>query len=326
MKHWTQFWTTSKTLSSFSEGTAASGYENDVKAFWLDAVNDLPKKAKILDVGAGNGALAVLLQELSQAKDKSFEIHAADIAEIDPVAMFKDEKAVLPLLQAIQFHPSTGMESLPFKDGELDLVVSQFAFEYADQKAALAEIMRVLKPGGRLVMMSHNKKSALVKDSTQGVAIIEHALKGTPLFIQADLLLRLAKQFLEETDKETWLQSQHGQATIKTTKWIMEQLRNEYKKEEQRVWVDDIISRVARLMNDVSKEDALPRLRALNAEYASLIAHQRRLQDQLQAAHTEGDVKKLITAAKKQGASGEYESFSTEGDVLAWTVNLTKQS
>jgi ubiquinone/menaquinone biosynthesis C-methylase UbiE len=325
MKHWTQFWNTSKTLSSFSEGSAAGGYENDVKSFWLEAAKGLPKKAKVLDVGTGNGALAVLLQELSQANKMAFEVHAADLAEIDPVAIFKDEKAVLPLLEAIKFHPQTGMESLPFKDGELDMVVSQFAFEYADQKAALDEIMRVLKPGGKLVMLSHNKKSALVKDSTQGSAIIEHVLKGTPLFIQADLLLRIAKQFLEETDKETWLQSQHGQATIKTTKWIMEELRNQYSKDEQRVWVDDIVSRVARLMEGVRKEDAVARIRALNTEYSFLLAHQLRLQDQLQAAQTEGDVKKLITAAKKQGASGEYASFSTDGDVLGWTITLTKQ-
>lgn len=326
MKHWTQFWNTSKTLSSFSEGTAASGYESDVKAFWLEAVKDLPKKAKVLDVGTGNGALAVLLQEYSQAKKKDFEVHAADVAEIDPVSIFKDEKAVLPLLKAIKFHSQTGMESLPFEDGELDMVVSQFAFEYADQKPALTELLRVLKPGGQLVMMSHHKKSALVKDSTQGVAVLENVLKETPLFIQADLLLRIAKQFLENASREAWLESQHGQATIKTTKWIMEQLRKEHSKDEQRVWVEDIIRRVARLMEGVTKGDVLARLQTLAMEYDSLLGHQLRLQDQLQAALTEGDVKKIITAAKKLNATGEYESFAADGDTLGWAINLSKQS
>jgi len=44
-------------------------------------------------------------------------------------------------------------EDLPFDDGSFDAVVSQFAFMFFDDRPrSLAEMMRVLKPGGRLAV------------------------------------------------------------------------------------------------------------------------------------------------------------------------------
>ena len=44
-------------------------------------------------------------------------------------------------------------ERLPFADGEFDLVTCQFALMFfTDRAAALAEMARVLRPGGRLAL------------------------------------------------------------------------------------------------------------------------------------------------------------------------------
>jgi len=48
------------------------------------------------------------------------------------------------------------LDSLPFKAGEFDAVVCSLVLcSVPDQRAALAEIARVLKPGGRLVFLEH---------------------------------------------------------------------------------------------------------------------------------------------------------------------------
>ena len=48
------------------------------------------------------------------------------------------------------------LPSLPFADGEFDTVVTTLVLcTFSDQAQALAEIRRVLKPGGRLLFMEH---------------------------------------------------------------------------------------------------------------------------------------------------------------------------
>jgi ubiquinone/menaquinone biosynthesis C-methylase UbiE len=60
-----------------------------------------------------------------------------------------------------EIHPSTeivaaGVEQLPFPDGSFDTVVVTFVLcSVAQQEAALAEVTRVLKPGGRLLFLEH---------------------------------------------------------------------------------------------------------------------------------------------------------------------------
>ena len=49
-----------------------------------------------------------------------------------------------------------GVEGLPFPDGSFDTVVVTFVLcSVPEQKAALAEVTRVLKPGGRLLFLEH---------------------------------------------------------------------------------------------------------------------------------------------------------------------------
>ncbi|MCJ7700012.1 MAG: class I SAM-dependent methyltransferase [Anaerolineales bacterium] len=49
-------------------------------------------------------------------------------------------------------------EGLPFEEGSFDLVLSHEVIEHVqDDRAALAEMVRVLKPGGRVVIFSPNR-------------------------------------------------------------------------------------------------------------------------------------------------------------------------
>jgi ubiquinone/menaquinone biosynthesis C-methylase UbiE len=50
----------------------------------------------------------------------------------------------------------TGAETLPFEDGSFDTVVGTLVFcTIPDPEAAAAEVRRVLKPGGRLLVLEH---------------------------------------------------------------------------------------------------------------------------------------------------------------------------
>lgn len=310
MKHWTQLWNTTATLSSFSEGDAAAGYQGELKAFWEQVFSRAPDAATVLDIGTGNGALAYMANEYSREHNKDFVVHGTDAAKINPAAVFASKPEIVQSLQQITFHSETATEKLPFDDESIDLVTSQFAFEYGDQEASLKEIMRVLKPGGAAVLMLHHADSGIVKDSQVGGEVIQYVLGETPLFIQADLLLRLAHQYLENTSLQDWLKSQHCHATTKTTQWIMRELREHFSEPQQRMWVDDIIERVALLMKDLKKGESRARLQGLAAQYEILSNHLLRLDDQITAAYDKTKAAALVDMAQNAGAKSSAEPYS----------------
>lgn len=325
MKHWTQFWKTSNSLSSFAEGKSSQGYAGEVKAYWENVAKDLPKDAVIVDIGTGNGALAVLLNDLKQEKKANWTIHGVDAADISPKEIEKRVSEFKGRFEGIKFHGETSMTEMPFEAGSVDLIVSQFAFEYADEKEALAEAMRVLKSSGRLAMLSHNKKSSLYKATTTGVEIIEYVLRKTPLFMQADLYLRFATQGLANMSMEQFRDTQEAQTTGKTAEWIAEHVREKYTKEEQEIWAFDILRRVFSILGEVdTAEKAQTARRQLSIQFELFSSHQARLNDMLEATKTESQVKKLVSAAIKAGAEGDFERFDVEDEVFAWAVQLTK--
>ena len=51
-----------------------------------------------------------------------------------------------------------GAESLPFSSAAFDVVICRLALPYTDNRAALAEIARVLRPGGAFVLKFHHAR------------------------------------------------------------------------------------------------------------------------------------------------------------------------
>ncbi len=101
---------------------------------------------KVLDVGCGTGALTFE----ARATAPTVQIHGIDASpEMIGVARGKARRKKA----AIDFQVAV-IEQLPFADGEFDLVLSGFMLHHlpADvKKSGIAEVARVLKPGGRFV-------------------------------------------------------------------------------------------------------------------------------------------------------------------------------
>lgn len=327
MNHWSQYWKLSKAVNSFAEGSSASGYHGDVEAFWKNELAELPKDAVIVDIGTGNGALAMLISEAGKKGKKNWQVHGVDAAEIDPVKALESKPEVAEKLKAITFHGNTDMTTLPFKDNSVDCVVSQFALEYGDGPAVVKEALRVLKPGGKLVAMVHHKKSELVKDSARGAEIFNHILNKTPLFMQADLLLRLGALQMKNLSFADWQKTQPFLAATKTVEWIMHVVGEEFKSESDRVWLNDAFARVIDVINTGRDEETAARAADwLTMTYDMLQGHRQRLEDQLNAAQTEAAVKKVLKTAEKESAETTYNDFKTEDSLFAWTLRVVKSA
>ena len=99
-----------------------------------------------LDVGTGTGHYAACLADLGM-----------QVTGIDPSAAMLAVARARPIDVTWREGDAT---ALPYADGSFDLVLSVTALEFvADAAAALAEMYRVLRPGGRLVVAVLNAQS-----------------------------------------------------------------------------------------------------------------------------------------------------------------------
>lgn len=119
---------------------------------WRLTLQYLPVQSddRVLDIGTGNGALAVLL---AQAQSK-VTVTGIDMwaAEWDYYRSDCEKNARLAGVdRRVDFTPGSAA-SLPFNDESFDAVMSHFVFHevrfLADKRGAVTEALRVLKPGG----------------------------------------------------------------------------------------------------------------------------------------------------------------------------------
>jgi SAM-dependent methyltransferase len=100
---------------------------------------------RVLDVGAGPGFLAAAAAE---AVGPTGHVCGVDISE--PLLAYARERTTLPWLE----FRNGDATALPFADATFDVAVSMQVLEYVPEvDAALAEIARVLRPGGRALVV-----------------------------------------------------------------------------------------------------------------------------------------------------------------------------
>jgi ubiquinone/menaquinone biosynthesis C-methylase UbiE len=142
------------------------GYDLEVRDAWVEFFTPLPDGARLLDIGTGNGVVPLIAAETAAALGRHWEIHGADLARIDPLKNVPDGAR---RFAGIQFHPGVASEKLPFEDASFDAVSGHYALEYADTAAALAQVHRVLKPGGRAQFVVQHARSVLVRSAQQSL-------------------------------------------------------------------------------------------------------------------------------------------------------------
>jgi SAM-dependent methyltransferase len=143
---------------SLSFGSQAAAYERGRPSYppeavdWLLAPTDTWTARDVLDLGAGTGKLTTRLVE-----------RGLTVIAVDPIAeMLEMLRTALPDTPALL----GSAEQIPLPDNAVDAVLVAQAWHWFDQEQAVAEIARVLRPGGRLGVLwnTRDERSGWVKD------------------------------------------------------------------------------------------------------------------------------------------------------------------
>jgi demethylmenaquinone methyltransferase/2-methoxy-6-polyprenyl-1,4-benzoquinol methylase len=105
------------------------------------ATVELRPGERVLDVCAGTNAIGIALLE----REPTLEVHAIDRSEAMQEVGQRNAQAKGLSIQSV----IGDVHTLPFPDHHFDVVTLQFASRHLRVKRVFAEILRVLKPGGR---------------------------------------------------------------------------------------------------------------------------------------------------------------------------------
>lgn len=81
LRHWKNYYRDGA-LASCPLGPG-SGYTQELRDIWVEFFSGLPEDARILDIGTGNGAVALIALESAASAGRHYEIHGTDLAQID---------------------------------------------------------------------------------------------------------------------------------------------------------------------------------------------------------------------------------------------------
>jgi len=116
--------------------------EGQERRFGLISRHTALEGARVLDVGCGLGLY------VRRFRNVAAEVHGVDV---DPERV-REASLELPNIR------EASAESLPYPDASFDVVLSHEVLEHVpSDRAAVREALRVLKPGGRLVVFVPNR-------------------------------------------------------------------------------------------------------------------------------------------------------------------------
>lgn len=317
-EHWSHYWQNSKSLNSFSEGDAALGYTGNSQFYWHDIFSRTAIGAVIVDIASGNGALAISAVAFSELNDKNFTVYACDIADVKPEALFQSEPDILAKLKKVQFYPATAIENLPFENNSIDLIISQFGFEYANQMEAVAECNRVLKPDGCFNALIHHADSFISKDSEAGLAFYKHCLSEAGFLTQVEQLFILAES--------CWLKG-ISPATdvdyVAQNKMLFKSatdLKVKYSSTAAAFWCDDLLRRLAPVLANPGPDS----LTSFLSFRHSVVLYIARLEDQANATWSQDDRDNFISTFQSNLAALRVTPFYEENALFAWSLDWKK--
>jgi len=315
---WSVFWQSDQLQSCMPVSEA--GASDQLYSAWRDFFDTLPAGARILDLGTGNGSLAIQAVEASRARSEPFSVHGVDLADIQPSRYVT---SATTLLDEITFHPRMPMEKLPFADDYFDAVASQYALEYSNMRKSLPEALRVLKSGGRFCLLMHADDGVLKNrcrlQSQQARTILESNLFTA--------LVSMLERSVAAEAQNTPQALSVAEQSISTFKTILDDLLRGFSNDEDHSLVNNLFAAITRLP-DMRKSQSLETLIVMADDIRNLlIAQSKRLQAMQKAALNDkaaNDIADRLRALNAENVTLEAATAGTKEHCVGYWLSGDK--
>lgn len=282
---------------------AGLNYDQEVHEAWVAFFAALPDGARVLDIGTGNGAVALIALETAAERSRRFRVAAVDLADIDPPRYVPDGER---LLAGIEFSGGVSTEALPFGAASFGAVSGQYIVEYTDTAATLRECARVLVPGGSCQFILHHADSIVVSNARESLGQARVAMSP-------DGLVAEFRRYCELSDSPQEAAEDARRRFIA----LGRQLEERASESDNPLFLNFVLQSITTLLEhrvQLGKSGLLEQLSGLEQSVADWVL---RLEDLVSAALTEKDMQAVVAEAVDAGFDDvRYEPQWQAGDTL----------
>jgi SAM-dependent methyltransferase len=313
VKQWEQYYRT----GAYATGPvgADGSYDLEVRALWQAYFSSLPEKSRVLDIGTGNGVIAGIAVEVSNQRQLGLEVHGSDLAQIQPM---QDVPDAALRIQGVQFHPGVATESLPMAEEFFYAVSGHYALEYAEMKAALAQIHRVLRPGGRALFVLHHQDSVLVKNALDTIREGAYIISEVKLYGNLRELLSYQGKSADFAMKL----SEPLRQGIRDVKALLLQATPQSSGQMARIALD-ATQKLMQMHGHIPSADLIKEVNRAEQELQDAI---QRVRDLVGVAQSQADIDQLLSVSESLG----FQCLSSAplhhdvSNLVGWTLEFSK--
>ncbi|WP_298747991.1 methyltransferase domain-containing protein [uncultured Brevundimonas sp.] len=303
--HWTDYWRSGR--EEVMTVTTPSGVAVfDTGPIWRAWFAGFEDGARLLDLATGSGQVAGHAAAAAAAAGRTFDITGVDYAEVRPV-------------EGLRLLGGVALETLPFAAGQFDGASSQFGIEYADTRPALTELARVLKPGGRVLMLLHHAGGVITRQTAAQIAAYDRVMANGAAVRQARRAFH----------------AHHKRLPPATIRAAEEALREAVGRAKDRLDPDPafdtaryLVGYLADLSDRIAAYDAASALARLEVFETGNAAWRRRQQAQTRAALDAAGMDAFVERAARAGLAlaDRAEHRDARGALVAWRVEFRREA